>query len=356
MKIKVAIYDSDRNYLEKMRSAFAGRYAGELEFYLFTTKYAALEALSESQIDVFLINKSLDVSPEEIPGNCTYAYLADLRDGDSWNDRPVIFKFQRMDAIYRGIKSVYDDRRTDIGGSNGAGTAGKVILFSAAAGGVGTSSMAAACAVRIAKKNQRVIYVNLQKFGGANLYFSGEGYWDMTDLIEALQNSETDLSEALQNWAREDARGVRFYSQADSPLDMMKLTNEDILRLVTELRSSGAYERIVLDVDFSLDEGMLPVYRAADKIVMVSDGTEEAAAKTDRALEALRDMEGGALLSRICRIFNRVEPGAEVDSGNSDTDVLGAANSLNGEITSLGGRNREIVGLLASMSMFDRII
>ena len=49
MKIKLAILDSDRNYLEKMHAAFIRRYSDKLEIYLFTSAFSALESLAASK-------------------------------------------------------------------------------------------------------------------------------------------------------------------------------------------------------------------------------------------------------------------------------------------------------------------
>ena len=97
MKIKLAILDSDRNYLEKMGAAFLRRYSDEIEIYRFTSGFAALDALSKSKIDVFLLDKALDFPVDKIPAECMYAYLSDVPDIERYNDRTVICKFQRMD-------------------------------------------------------------------------------------------------------------------------------------------------------------------------------------------------------------------------------------------------------------------
>ena len=359
MKIKLAILDGDRNYLEKMRSAFVRRYSDEIEFYLFTTKSAALEALSTSSIDVFLLNKSIDVSPEEIPGGCLYAYLSDVSGFESHNNKPVICKFQRMDLIYKQILGVCAENRKVIPGVKFTDSMGKIILFCGASGGVGTSSVAAACAVRFAGKKKKVVYLNLQKLSGADLYFSGEGQKGMSDLILSLQDPEANLRVQLQSWVREDANGVCFYSQAKSPLDMMELDAEDMLRLVSELRFSGGYDYIILDMDLALDRAMLPVYRAADEIVMVGDHSKESSAKTDRALNALKMLDGNSdmpLVKRISLIYNRVGSEIEVDVSEPGIPVLGGVGIYKSEKTRKISKVEKVIEMLATMEMFDRIM
>ncbi len=359
MKIKLAILDGDRNYLEKMRAAFVRRYSDEIEFYLFTAKNAALDALYTSRIDVFLFNKNVDVSPEQIPGGCLYAYLSDFSGIESHNGRPVICKFQRMDLIYKQILGVCAENKWVVPGVKSSESKGKVLLFCGASGGVGTSSAAAACAVRFSEKKKKVLYLSLQKLSGADLYFSGEGIKCMSDLILSLQDPEANLRVQLQSWVKEDASGVCFFSQAKNPLDMMELDGEDILRLVSELKALGDYDYIILDVDLALNRDMMPVYRAVDEIVMVGDHSRECTAKTDRALFALKALDGKGdkpLTGRICLLYNRVGSEDEVDVSDPDVRVLGGVGIFKSDKTRKIARNRKIIENLATMEMFDRLM
>lgn len=359
MKIKLAILDGDRNYLEKMRSAFVRRYSDEIEFYLFTTKTAALEALSTSKIDVFLLNKSADVSPDEIPGTCLYAYLSDSADVDSYKEKTVICKFQRMDLIYKQILGVYAESNKVIPGMKFAEGNGTIILFCGASGGVGTSSAAAACAVRFAAKKKKVLYLNLQKLSGADLYFSGEGQKGMSDLILSLQDPEANLRVQLQSWVRTDSNGVSFYSQAKSPLDMMELDVEGMIRLITELQKFGGYDYIVLDMDLVLDREMMQIYKMASRIVLVGDHSKESSLKTDRALSALKMLDGNdddALVKRMAIFYNRVGSEVEVDISEPDIPVLGGVGIYKSDKTRKISKNEKVIEMLAMTEMFDSIM
>lgn len=53
MKIKIAILDSDKNYLSRMVSAFSARYSEKTEIYSFTELDAAVRCIKENKIDIF---------------------------------------------------------------------------------------------------------------------------------------------------------------------------------------------------------------------------------------------------------------------------------------------------------------
>lgn len=52
MKIKLALLDSDQNYLNRIVTAFNIKYADKLEIYSFTKLESAMAALEPSRIDV----------------------------------------------------------------------------------------------------------------------------------------------------------------------------------------------------------------------------------------------------------------------------------------------------------------
>ena len=138
-----------------------------------------------------------------------------------------------------------------------------------------------------------------------------------------------------------------------------ELDAEDMLRLVSELRFSGGYDYIILDMDLALDRAMLPVYRVADEIVMVGDHSKEASAKADRALSALKVLDGNSdmpLVKRISLIYNRVGSEIEMDVSEPDIPVLGGVGIYKSEKTRKISKVEKVIGMLATMEMFDKIM
>ena len=88
---------------------------------------------------------------------------------------------------------------------------------------------------------------------------------------------------------------------------MARLTAEDWLRLLNALKQSGSYERIFVDCGFGLDERHLAMMDAADKIVVVTDGSEPANTKFYRAFDAvleLQEQNQMNLTARMVLLYN----------------------------------------------------
>ena len=353
MKIKLAILERDRSYLTRIASAFGTKYADKLEIYSFTDPDVALSTLNSAKIDVLLASDAFDIDTNKLPNRCAFAFLVDSMGIESLREQRAICKFQKADLIYKQILSVYSEKASSITGFKIAGDAGQVIVFCSVSGGVGSSTMAAACATHFAQQEKKVLYLNLEKFGSADVFFSGQGQFDMSDIIFALKSKKTNLPLKLEGCVKQDPCGVYFYSQTKIALDMMELNTEDTLRLISELRLMGEYDYIILDMDFAIDKETLKVFREAQAIVLIGDGSLESNNKTNRAYTALATLEQNAdapLVNRMYFIYNKVSSKNGQSIDDSGLKVLGGAPRY------AGASEQQIRDQLAAMNIFDAIV
>ena len=75
MKIRLALLDSDRDYLERIVTAFGTRYSEKFEIYAFTDPELCIETVRESKIDVLVADASFEINTILLPSNCSFAYF-----------------------------------------------------------------------------------------------------------------------------------------------------------------------------------------------------------------------------------------------------------------------------------------
>lgn len=115
----------------------------------------------------------------------------------------------------------------------------------------------------------KTLYLNLTCFGGADLFFQADGK-DFGDVIYALKSKKNNLLLKLESCLNRDpATGVYFYGQPKTALDMLELTADDREMLLEELLSSGMFDKIIVDADFSFRADGLLSARVADKWILV---------------------------------------------------------------------------------------
>ncbi len=308
MKIKLAILEKDQNYLNRIVNVFGTKYADKFQIYSFTDIDVAFATLETAKIEVLVASDSFEIDVAKLPKRCGFAYFVDSADVELLNNQRAICKFQKADLIYKQILSVYSEKAVNVSGLKFGDDNGKIIFFQPVSGGVGSSSMAAACAVNFARKGKRALYLNLERFGSSNVFFSAAGQFDMSDIIFALKSKKSNLAMKLESCVKQAENGVYFYSQSKIALDMMELNSEDIMRLISELQLCGMYDYIIVDADFSIERDALNIYRKAHTIVWVGDGSEISNNKLFRAFNALSTIEQNAdspIPNRIVLLYNK---------------------------------------------------
>lgn len=353
MKIKLAILEKDQSYLQRFISVFSTKYADKFQIYSFTDEEVAYSTLNDTKIDVLVASDVFEIDIKRVPRRCGFAYLVDSLDVETVNNQRAVCKFQKVDLIYKQILSIYSENAGNVAGLKLGDDTAQIVAFESVSGGCGGSTIAAACALHFAAQGKKTLYLNLEKFGSADSFFSSEGQFDMSDIIYALKSKKANLALKLESCVKQDPRGVYFYSQSKIALDMLELKVDDIIRLISEIRLTGSYNVIILDLDFSFDADMLKILRQTHSIIWVGDGSEISNSKLIRAYSALSIIEQNEdvpILNRISLIYNKFS-----NKTSKALDDLG--------IKTIGGNPRfehattaMVIGQIAPKEMFEKIL
>ena len=353
MKIKLAILEKDQSYLNRIVSVFGTKYADKFQIYSFTDMDVAFSTLETAKIEVMVASDAFEIDVNKLPKRCGFAYFVDSADVEMLNGQRAICKFQKADLIYKQILSIYSENAGNISGLKLGDDSCKIIFFQPVSGGVGASSMAAACAIHFAAKGKKTLYLNLEKFGSANAFFTAEGQFDMSDIIFALKSKKANLAMKLESCVKQAENGVFFYSQSKIALDMLELNTDDITRLISELQLTGSYDYIVVDTDFSIDHDALKIYRKAHTVAWVGDGSELSNSKLFRAFNALNTLEQNAdspLPNRMVLIYNKFS-----NKTSKTLTEIGIKN-IGGAPRFEHATSEQVLEQLSAKDMFDAIM
>jgi hypothetical protein len=157
----------------------------------------------------------------------------------------------------------------------------------------------------------------------------------------------------LESCLKQAECGVNFYSQPKVALDMLELNTEEVLRLLSEVQLMGEFAYIVVDADFALDKDTLKLYRQAQDIVLVGDGSEMSNTKICRAVDALTIIEQNAdapLTNRLSFVYNKTS------SKTSQALELDCLRMLGGAPKYEHATTEQILSKLAPMDIFDKLV
>jgi len=353
MKIKLAILEKDQSYLNRIVSVFGTKYADRFQLYSFTDMEVAFSTLETAKVEVLVASDAFEVDVSKLPKRCGFAYFVDSADVETLNGQRAICKFQKADLIYKQILSIYSENAGNVSGLKFGDDSSKIIFFQPVSGGVGASSMAAACAIHFAAKGKKTLYLNLERFGSSNLFFQADGQFDMSDIIFALKSKKTNLAMKLESCVKQAENGVYFYDQSKIALDMMELNSDDVMRLISELQLTGSYDYIIVDTDFSIDREALKVYRKAHTVVWVGDGSELSNMKLFRAFNALNIIAQNAdspIPTRLVLLYNKFSN----KTGRMLTDI--GVRDIGGAPRFEHATTQQVLTQLSAREMFDAIM
>lgn len=310
IKLRLAVLDSDRTYLERIVGVFLNKFNDRLEVYSFTEVSSAMNALSVNKIDVFLSSEEFAIDISKIPSRCAFAYFTESNAVDTIYDQKAICKFQKVELLYKELISLFSEKSAKmVGFKTEENDDITIMTFLSSSGGTGSSSMAAACAMNLAKIDKKVLYLNIEYFGTAQTYFQDEGQSNLGDVIYAIKSGKNNLSLKLESAVKHDTnKGVFFYDSCKIPLEVMEISDQDIKKLIEELKILGKYDRIIIDCDYILNKTLMTVMEYSKYLIFVSDGSEIANMKFQKSYEAMEVLEvqhDTPLLSKINIIYNK---------------------------------------------------
>lgn len=309
MIIKVAVFDNDPQYLERLCSVLSSKYADQMLVFSFTNLQMALNSLDENKIDVFLATEDADIDIDALPKRCGFAYFVDGNNIESVKDQPAISKFQKIDLIYKQILSIYSEHSTNVAGNPVLDSNCSVIAFTSPVRGAGSSTMAAAFAISSARAGKSVLYLSLEDFAATSSYFHADGQFTMSDIIYAVKSKKVNMSLKIESCVRQDSiSGVYFFESPKVGLDMLEMTLDDKIDLINALRISGMFQTIVVDFDFTLGNNNIKFMQTLPLIILVNDGSEVGNLKMMSIYESLVILDGGlesSLLNRMQILYNK---------------------------------------------------
>jgi len=277
MNIKIAILDSDMNYLERL-SGVLQQY-DEFLVSVFTKSETLEQAMEQNAFQIVLFHP--DVSNDQLLFKAGVMPIC-LCDDETINQKlypqvAVIQKYQRISNIYKEILKCYAAYADNYGMDFFREGSAKAIAVYSPVGGSGKTTIAVAIARKLHEMNKRVLFLSIEQLNGASIHFpvKEEG---ITHLIEALSgNSNFRLT--LKGILKENAEGLFYIEGFERLVDYEDVSREEIETVINKIRQCDVCDYLIIDTGSSLDEITKTVLETVDKIVLVQRNSENADTK-----------------------------------------------------------------------------
>lgn len=308
-RLSLVIADLDRDYLSKLEKFLMVNYPQRFDIYSFSSHGKLSEFLNNPEKrDILLINSIL--FKREL--NLKNAESVILLKGDGLDTVPEgmdsVKKYQHAEMLVSDILRLHSAKSSKSVALQGHNTTRTACILSPA-GGTGKSSIAAGCSILCARKGLKTFYLNLEDIPSTNAFFQGESPQSFSNVIYHLKGKGGNLGLKLEGAKCCDSEtGVFFYKPPQNALEMEELTAEEVSLLLTEMKSNGLYDVVLVDMPAGLHQRNISVIRSSDVILMMLTANISADVKMNAMLKGLEVLEhklGERVTEKLVTVYNK---------------------------------------------------
>lgn len=280
--MKVLLLDRNNDYSGRFKHYIEKRYF-DIQVQICDEVDALKNLTSSDKYDVILFDSEFDNVEQDVfdscVGNAAFAYISSTQ--EIVDNKSTIYKYLSVTNLHSQICSVYEKKKNRVIRKevNLDDASVEVITFLPANGGAGSSTMAAACAISLAKDSP-VLYINLEQRPSDSSFFSGESKKGISDLVSVLRTKYTDAGlyqtvrdviQQDQSWNYSKVSYIKGYGNI---LDNMSMTGQYLEILLETLKSKFEFRYIVIDADFIVSKLTKKLISLSDKLVFVSSASD----------------------------------------------------------------------------------
>jgi len=327
--LKVAILDKNEMYLQRLHAYWSRTYGGSaLMVYAFSDTEHLKKQMEQEKFDILLAGTGMEVDWESIPPQTMKVCLLPGRKDGEVDGIPALARNGNADELYLKLLALYESHVNE----GKEVLPGKLILFTSAHGGCGTSSCAVGYGKYLASRGKRVLYLSLELISAQETMLDGGGEEEksMEDLFYLCETTRKNVNHSIKALVSQDSSGLQYVVPCRNPLELQEKSGGDIRNLLTTVTEKGSFDVVIVDRGFSLDEVTNTLIHLADKIVLVAEANKLGWKKQERTMVLLEEMNrrGLCLTIKMKLLCNRAgkQPGSHGDAsaGGLGRNALGS--------------------------------
>lgn len=303
--LKVAILDNNKMYLRRLQDYWGRTYGGAMMVYAFSEKEQLMAQMPVEKFDILLAGSAIEMDWEDIPSRTLKVILLAGRAGGEVDGIPALAKNGSADELYVKVNELY---KAHINAGRQA-LPGKMVFFTSANGGCGTSSCAVGYGKYLSAHGKRVLYLNLELVSGQDVMLDGDSEKSMEDLFYLCETNRKNIDTSIRSLVAQDSSGLQYIKSCRNPLELQEKSGGDIRRLLAMVTEKGAFDVVVVDREFSLDEITDTLIDMSEAVVLVAGGDELGHRKQEATMVLLEEMNrrGLCVTVKLKTLYNRVQ-------------------------------------------------
>ena len=266
MFISIAVADSNREYLERLTEVLQQN--GDLDISIFYNADRLISSMEKERYDVVLFDPDISDTKLSFP-NVKLAvclYSDEAVNKELYVDMDNIRKYQRISNIYKDILKKY----ADIAGysanfSNAKRT--KIQAVYSPIGGSGKTVISLAIAEKMSQLGKNVLYFSTEQLSSSASYFEYKEEGN-TALVETI-SSGASFDMKLKGITKQGNNGVNYIEGFERIADYIDITYEEMKDVLNNIKKTGIFDSIIVDMACSIDHITKAVWEEADEIFVI---------------------------------------------------------------------------------------
>ncbi len=288
MKIRVVLADTDECYIQHFTRAMKMFYFNEVEVVAFSVAESLQNYIKENIYDILLASVHF---PEVTGSTGVRVGLVESKGIKEVDGVPALCKYQRIDNIHKELLNIMAEEKKGVTYSSENEMETPILGFTAAAGGVGKTTVAMTYARAMAAAGYQVLYLSLENFTTLDSYFKAEGDATFSNVIFSVKCGKGNLQLKIQSAMRMIYGGIYYLAPPSNPEEVYELGEKEWTELCKAIKSMGKFHCVVLDLPDMMSQITKVAQTFVDKLVVVTDGKDMSTVKTKTMVEWCRQLE-----------------------------------------------------------------
>lgn len=358
--MKIAIYDNDEYYINKVKNIMNEIYKDEI-FITLIKKDVIQGEVNGNNYDIIVLpeeyktmyegrdRKILYFSKDQSVSEINKLYK--FSDAETMYNKMLKF-YENMESLekiltHNVVEEVKQEKISEVKNEKVTDNASKVnvnahiISFVSLGGGMGNSTVAAGAASYFSHIGKRVVYINLKPFGGNGVFEINESL-SIKDFIDSGS-----IREAISRLGRDES-GVSIISNTYNMEELGEISVNDWNNLILYLSEVGQYEVIVFDMSMIETDKLWNILINSNRIGCVLNESNSGRSKLDGFLQYLNN-KAPEYIDRVSVIFNKFKSMPKIDE-KIEKNVIGGVGYVETENT------RDVINKLKNMKFLEALL
>jgi len=329
-RLKLLLADDDQAYIESLTGYLMEKFPYKFQVSFFTNIEILQQFLieEESKIDIILASEKFINEIKNLKYDKETPVVIKVVDRGMPKNENTIYKYCHGEKLVQNIIKIYEKSlQTNVFDQKELQTTRVVTIYSPA-GGTGKTTIAVNLSKYLAKEDFRVFYLNLESINSLNCFFEKideiKIQSSFSKVLFALKENDEKLNMKIKEITQyETIHNIGYFLPPDNSLELDEVSSAEIKLLLDEIKLTGLYDIVLIDLPSSFNYKNLTVMEESDEIIIITTPDWIAINKLESFLKDAQTHEKKRnidFLGRMTLIMNRWE---ENIFNNQNLKVLG---------------------------------